>query len=174
MSVKIRLTRMGRKKRPFYRIVVMDSRSSRDGGYIECLGTYDSISNPVKVRVEEERANYWLDRGAIPSDTVKNILQRQGVFHKRFLLKKGFDTAQIDEEMKKWEVLQIERQRRQEATADAKKKKRAEKKAASESEEVKEEAKVEAKEEVKEEAKVEAKEEVKEEEKEEEKEEDKE
>ena len=115
MSVKIRLTRMGRKKRPFYRIVVADSRSPRDGRYIECVGTYNPIIHPPVVEVKEERTNYWLDQGAIPSDTVKSILKRQGMLLKRNMKKRGLDEVQITEELKKWEVLQIERRKRQEA-----------------------------------------------------------
>ena len=116
---------MGRKKRPFYRIVVTDSRTPRDGRYIECIGTYDPITDPPKVKVVEEKANYWLDRGAIPTDTVKSLLRHQGVIYKRYLRKKGYEEAKIEEEIKKWEVLQIERQRRKAAKAQAKKKEKA-------------------------------------------------
>ena len=132
MAVRIRLRRMGRKKRPFYRIVVADSRSPRDGRYIESVGFYNPVEHPPEVRVDEERAGYWLDQGAIPSDTVKSILQQQGVLFKRSMVKKGVPEAQIEEEMKKWEVLQIERQRRAEEKSEAKKKAKAEKKEAEE------------------------------------------
>ena len=137
MAVRIRLTRMGRKKRPFYRIVVADSRAPRDGKYIECIGTYNSITHPIELSIEEERVNYWLDQGAIPSDTVKNLLQRQGVIYRRHLAKRGLDAAMIDEEMKKWEVLQIEKRRREDAKAEARKKAKAEK-AATKSEDTEE------------------------------------
>ena len=139
MSVKIRLTRMGRKKRPFYRIVVTDSRTPRDGRYIECLGTYNPLTNPPEVKVEGERATHWLDRGAIPTDTVRNILQHQGVIHGRYLTKQGLEETKIDEEMKKWEVLQIERERREAAKVKVKKAAKS-KKAASEDKEPEEEA----------------------------------
>lgn len=79
MSVKIRLTRHGAKKRPFYRIVVADSRSPRDGAYIEQLGTYDPAPNPVRVAVKREKLEKWLSRGAKPSDTVATLLKRAGL-----------------------------------------------------------------------------------------------
>lgn len=112
MPVTIRLTRMGRRNRPYYRIVVTDSRAPRDGRYIECLGTYDSLHHPPEVKVEEARANHWLDQGAVPSDTVRNLLIRKGILFRRNLKKRGFDETKIDEEMKKWEALQAERGRR--------------------------------------------------------------
>lgn len=115
MAVRMRLTRMGRKKRPFYRIVVADAREPRDGKYIECIGTYNPISDPAEVNIMADRATYWLDQGVQPSDTVKNILQRQGIVFKRHLQKKGLDEAKIEEEMSKWEMLQVDRQRRSEA-----------------------------------------------------------
>ena len=126
MAVKIRLTRMGRKKRPFYRIVVTDSRTPRDGRYIESIGTYNPIVDPPEIKVLEERANYWLDHGAIPTDTVKSLLKHKGVIYKRYLRKKGFEEAKIDEEIKKWEVLQLERERRKAAEKQAKKKEKGE------------------------------------------------
>jgi len=125
LSVKIRLTRMGRKKRPFYRIVVTDSRSPRDGRFIERIGTYDPLLQTSQVEVDVQRVNYWLDQGAIPSDTVRSLLRHEGILYQRILTKKGLDEAQIQEEMKKWEVLQIERKRRDEAEDDAKSKKKA-------------------------------------------------
>lgn len=140
MAVRMRLTRMGRKKRPFYRIVVADAREPRDGKYLECIGTYNPISDPAEVNIAADRANYWLDQGVQPSDTVKNILQRQGIIFKRFLQKKGLDEAKIEEEMKKWEMMQVDRKRRSEA-ATAQKAKAA---AAPVEEEKKEEAKVES------------------------------
>jgi small subunit ribosomal protein S16 len=105
---------MGRKKKPFYRIVVTDSRSPRDGKYIECVGTYNSLTNPPNIEIKEERINYWLDQGVIPSDTVGSLLRQKGLILKRHLKKSKFDDSLIEEELKKWEVLQIDRQRRKE------------------------------------------------------------
>lgn len=80
MSVKIRLARHGAKKRPFYRIVVADSEFPRDGRYLEKVGTYNPVKDPAEINIENERVKYWMDQGAIPSDTVKSILKKQGFF----------------------------------------------------------------------------------------------
>jgi len=82
MAVKIRLKRMGAKKSPFYRIVVADSRSPRDGRYIEVVGTYNPVAQPAKVEINEELALKWLQDGAKPSDTVRNLLSNQGIMEK--------------------------------------------------------------------------------------------
>ena len=83
MAVKLRLTRMGAKKRPTYRIVATDSRSPRDGKYLELIGTYSPIdSEENQVKVNEEVALKWLNKGAIPTDTVRNILSREGIMKK--------------------------------------------------------------------------------------------
>ncbi len=76
--VKIRLRRMGAKKNPFYRIVVADSRDSRDGRFIEELGTYDPLTDPAQVKVDLERAKYWISSGAQPTDTVRALLKKAG------------------------------------------------------------------------------------------------
>lgn len=82
MSVKIRLKRMGSKKRPFYRIVVADSRSPRDGRFIETVGTYNPLTEPEQVTLKEEAIMNWLSNGAQPSDTVRNILSKQNIMKK--------------------------------------------------------------------------------------------
>ena len=82
MAVKLRLKRMGAKSRPFYRIVAADSRSPRDGRFIEVVGTYQTIYKENNINVDEEKAMKWLNDGAIPTDTVKNILQKSGVWAK--------------------------------------------------------------------------------------------
>lgn len=79
MSVKIRLSRMGQKKKPFYRIVVADSRSPRDGRIIEAIGTYNPVSDNKEVVIEEEKAKKWLATGAKPTDTVAKLLKQKGV-----------------------------------------------------------------------------------------------
>lgn len=71
----IRLTRMGAKKKPFYRIIVTEKRSKRDGRFIENLGYYDPCSKPANIKLNSERVNYWIERGAQPTDTVRNILK---------------------------------------------------------------------------------------------------
>jgi small subunit ribosomal protein S16 len=79
MAVKIRLARHGAKKRPFYRIVVADSESPRDGRFLEIVGTYDPLPDPVKLTLKEERLQYWMDQGATPTDTVRTLLKQQPV-----------------------------------------------------------------------------------------------
>lgn len=76
--VKIRLKRIGAKKNPFYRIVVADVRSPRDGKFIEEIGYYDPNKNPAVIKIDNERANYWIKNGAQPTDTVKILLKKQG------------------------------------------------------------------------------------------------
>ena len=76
--VKIRLRRMGAKKNPYYRIVVSDSRSPRDGRFIEEIGSYDPLKNPAEIKVDAERAQYWVKNGAQPTDTVKRLLKTAG------------------------------------------------------------------------------------------------
>ena len=91
MAVKLRLKRMGAKKRPFYRIVAADSRSPRDGKFIELVGTYNPIMQPAEVKVNEEVALKGLNNGAIPTDTVRDLLSKQGVmkkFHESKMTKK--------------------------------------------------------------------------------------
>ena len=82
MAVKIRLKRMGAKKAPFYRIVVADSRSPRDGKVIETLGTYNPLTNPAEIKIDEEKTLARLATGAQPTDTVKNILSKAGIMEK--------------------------------------------------------------------------------------------
>ncbi|NLC41904.1 MAG: 30S ribosomal protein S16 [Erysipelothrix sp.] len=82
MAVKLRLKRMGAKKSPFYRIVAADSRSPRDGRFIEIIGYYNPLANPVEVSIDEEKAIKWLSTGAQPSDTVRTLLSRQGIIKK--------------------------------------------------------------------------------------------
>lgn len=81
MAVKLRLTRMGAKKKPSYRIVATDSRRSRDGQYIELVGTYAPVGE-AKVNINEEVALKWLNRGAIPTDTVKSLFTKAGIMKK--------------------------------------------------------------------------------------------
>ncbi len=74
--VKIRLTRMGDHKSPFYRIIVADSRARRDGPFIEIIGTYDPKKEPSEIKVDSDRAKYWIGQGAQPTDIVKRLLQK--------------------------------------------------------------------------------------------------
>ena len=77
--VKIRLTRKGAKKKPFYRVIVTDSRTRRDGPFVEIIGTYDPLKNPSDVKIDTERARYWLGCGAQPTSVVKKLLNISGL-----------------------------------------------------------------------------------------------
>ena len=79
MAVKIRLKRMGAKKRPFYRIVVADSRSPRDGRFIEEIGFYNPVSEPKEIKIDQEKAEKWLADGAKPTETVRVLLKNKGI-----------------------------------------------------------------------------------------------
>lgn len=79
MAVKLRLKKMGSKKRPFYRIVAADARSPRDGKFIEIVGTYDPIKQPAEVKIDKEKAIKWLNHGAQPTDTVKSLFKKEGI-----------------------------------------------------------------------------------------------
>jgi small subunit ribosomal protein S16 len=82
MAVKIRLTRMGTKKKPFYRIVVADSEAPRDGRFIEIVGNYDPLKDPAEINLKEERIEDWLSKGAKPSVTVLSLLKKKGLMTK--------------------------------------------------------------------------------------------
>ena len=82
MAVKLRLKRMGAKQKPFYRVVAADSRSPRDGRFIETVGTYNPIKEQAEFTFKEDRVMYWLSNGAIPTDTVRNLLSKQGIMKK--------------------------------------------------------------------------------------------
>ena len=90
--VKIRLTRMGKHKKPFYRVVVMDSRVRRDGPFIEIIGTYDPMKQPKEIKIDLDKAKYWLDNGAQPTDTAKKLLTKAGVDD----LRKALPRTKID------------------------------------------------------------------------------
>ena len=79
MSVKIRLKRIGAKKAPFYRVVVADSRYPRDGRFIEEIGYYNPLTNPVEIKIDSEKAQKWINNGAQPTETVKSVLKKAGI-----------------------------------------------------------------------------------------------
>ncbi len=138
MAVKLRLRRLGRKKKPFYRVIAADSRAPRDGRFIEEIGYYNPLTDPMTIEVKEDRALYWLSQGATPTVTVKNLLRKKGITLRFDLMKRGVPDEKISEELKKWEVLQLERQKRLEAkkmTAKERKAEEARKKAEEKAEE---------------------------------------
>ncbi|MBD3165730.1 30S ribosomal protein S16 [bacterium] len=100
MSVTIRLTRLGRKKRPFYRIIAVDSRRRRDGAYLEKIGYYDPVARPAIVEVDHDKALKWLNRGAKPSDTVRSLFRREGVMMRWDMSKRDYTQEQIEEAVK--------------------------------------------------------------------------
>ena len=83
MAVKIRLTRLGDKKSPFYRVIVADSRAPRDGKFIDLLGTYDPLKNPAEIKKKKKKAAKWLKNGAVPTDTARNLLVKSGVIEEK-------------------------------------------------------------------------------------------
>lgn len=103
---------MGKKKQPVYKIVAADSRSPRDGKFIEAIGRYNPRTNPSEISLLEDRALYWLGVGAQPTDTVKNLLSRKGLILRQDLMKKKASPEKIDQEMEKFKMLQEDKQKR--------------------------------------------------------------
>ena len=104
MATKIRLKRIGRRNRPFYRMVIMDSRSRRDGAAIEELGWYNPINVEHSFSLNEERILHWLRDGAQTTDAAHKLLRRAGIAHKWHLINQGLDDSQLEKEMQKWSL----------------------------------------------------------------------
>ena len=104
MATKIRLKRIGRRNRPFYRMVAMDSRNRRDGAAIEELGWYNPIDPNHSYDLKDERILHWLGEGAQPTDAAKKLLRRAGLSHRWHLMQQGLDASDLEKEMKKWEL----------------------------------------------------------------------
>ncbi len=105
MAVKLRLRRMGKKKQPIYKVVAADTRSPRDGKFLEAVGIYNPLTNPHTVDLKEDRVHYWLDNGAQPTDTVKSLLRQKGITLKKELTKKQLSEEKIQEELENWQKL---------------------------------------------------------------------
>ena len=133
MAVKLRLRRMGKKKQPIYKVVAADSRAPRDGKFLESIGLYNPLTNPHTLDINEERAMYWLNVGAQPTDTVKSLLSQKGIILKRELLRRGVTDDKMSAELENWEKMREAKS----STAAVKKKKS--KKAAAKEEVVSEE-----------------------------------
>jgi small subunit ribosomal protein S16 len=125
VSVRIRLMRMGRKKNPQYRIVAVDSRKKRDGAYLELIGIYHPRFHPVKVEIDEGKALRWLHEGALPSDTVRDLLSRQGIMLKFDLLKRNAPPEKIAEAQSRWQAQVQERAAREAGSTPQRKKRKA-------------------------------------------------
>jgi small subunit ribosomal protein S16 len=105
LAVKLRLRRMGKKKQPIYKIVAADSRSPRDGKFLEAVGFYNPLTNPHTLDLKEDRILYWLNVGAQPSSTVKSLLRQKGITLKKELMSKGLDEEKIKTGMDNWQKM---------------------------------------------------------------------
>jgi small subunit ribosomal protein S16 len=129
VAVRLRLRRAGKKKMPMYQIVAADSRTARDGKFLENVGRYEPLQNPMQITLKEGRIIHWLKNGAQPTDTVRSLLQRSGLWLRWSLMNRGVDEATIATELEKWQMAQAEKQqkdaarkvRRSEARRKAKK-----------------------------------------------------
>ena len=138
MAVKLRLRRMGKKKQPIYKVVAADSRAPRDGKFLESIGLYNPLTNPHTLDINEERAIYWLNVGAQPTDTVKSLLSQKGIILKRELKRRGLSDDKVSAELENWEKMR-EAKSKTAATKRKKSKKAAAKEEVVSEEKVKEE-----------------------------------
>ena len=105
MAVKLRLRRMGKKKQPIYKIVAADSRSPRDGRFLEAVGFYNPLTDPHTLDLKEDRILYWLNVGAQPTSTVKSLLRQKGITFKKELMSKGLDEEKVKSELENWQKM---------------------------------------------------------------------
>lgn len=117
--IKIRLQRKGRKKRPFYHIVVADSRSPRDGRIIERLGRFDNVSESKELTYDEERVIHWLKIGAQPSDTVRSIFKKEGILYKMHLMRWGKSDEEIEAALEEWKQAREEKNKEKDVSRKA-------------------------------------------------------
>jgi len=133
LATMIRMTRMGSMKRPFYRLVVVDSRDRRDGRYIENLGFYDPMPAAMKLELKEERILHWLGQGAQPSGTAESLIRRQGILEKFRLLRMGVSAEELPGKLAEWKAKQPQRGAATRSYAEKKAEKKRAGKAAGES-----------------------------------------
>ena len=124
MAVKLRLQRLGKKKQPFYRIVAADSRSPRDGKFIEVVGTYNPRTNPPEVLIKEDKAIKWLKNGAQPTDTVRSLFRKEGILLKYHLMRKKVEIEKIEETLQQFKARREENLKKRRKKPKAKKKKK--------------------------------------------------
>ncbi|MEX2115713.1 MAG: 30S ribosomal protein S16 [Bacteroidota bacterium] len=110
--VKLRLRRAGKKKQPFYKVVAADIRSPRDGRYLEAVGSYDPRLHPPELKFKEERVFHWLRNGAQPTDTVRSLFRRSGIWLRWTLTKRGVDNEKMQGILEKWQLAQQDRPKR--------------------------------------------------------------
>ena len=120
MATKIRLKRIGRRNRPFYRLIVIDSRKRRDGAAIEEIGWYNPIDKNHSYEIKSDRLFHWLEQGAIASNAAKKLMKRDGLSLRWHLMQQGVDEKEIEKEMKKWELNREEVLALRKAKADEK------------------------------------------------------
>lgn len=135
MSVKLRMKRMGTKKRPFYRVVAIDSRMARDGRFIDIVGFYNPMVDPPEIKMDDDKVYHWLRSGAVPSEKVRELFRRIGLMEKWSLVKTGVSIADLDAK------LEERRAKQPRPAAVAEKKKRPSKKQAAKAAAEKAEAK---------------------------------
>ncbi|MBU8870534.1 MAG: 30S ribosomal protein S16 [Gemmatimonadales bacterium] len=158
MATTIRLTRMGRKKRPFYRMVVLDSRKRRDGAYLANLGYYNPFCDPAEVELHADDVINWLGKGATMSDTARSLLRGEGILYRWSLEKAGLSEEEVNAKMTEWRQASDDRRQKIQDAVVAKKeaKEAAEAKALEEKVKAEEEAKAKAEAEARAEAKAKA------------------
>ena len=106
MAVRLRLRRIGKKKAPMYQIVAADSRSKRDGRFLEVVGRYEPRQHPAAVQTRDARVLHWLSNGARPTDTVRSLLRSTGLWYRWTLKRNGLDDARVATELEKWQMAQ--------------------------------------------------------------------
>lgn len=115
MAVRLRLRRIGKKKMPAYQIVAADSRVARDGKFLEVVGRYEPLQKDAGIKTRDERVVHWLRKGALPTDTVRSLLRRTGLWMRWSLTKQGKDEAFVTAAMEKWQAAQPEKLDREKA-----------------------------------------------------------
>jgi len=121
LAVRLRLRRVGKKKMPVYHIVAADSRTARNGRFLEIIGRYDPLQHPPTIATNDQKVFLWLKRGALPTDTVRSLFQRTGLWMRWGLLKKGSDETVIAAAMEKWQMAQEEKRQREDARKERRK-----------------------------------------------------
>jgi len=115
VAVRLRLRRVGKKKVPMFQIVAADSRVARNGKFLEIIGRYEPVQHPMVITTKDDRVFHWLKNGALPTDTVRSLLQRTGLWFKWSMMKRGMDQTAIATEMEKWQMAQAGKRQVEEA-----------------------------------------------------------